>query len=156
MKEIGVGMLLVAFSAICFAQKAPEGCYWGVDGWGFSHHADRRKGYNEKNWGAGARGQCGNWFAAVDDMRNSVRGNTLSVGGGYEYPVFSIGDFTFSAEAELTHLDYEVPGRGVARGFILLPGIEARKGRWGGTLAYVPPGGRRESIFLIFGSYYFY
>jgi len=144
-----------------FACLAPAAClaedenHLALDLWGMSHHGNRDKGYNEKNWGLGVRAYHGNWFAAVDDMRNSLRGNTLSVGVGYKQPLFTLGGYTLSVEAELSHLDYHVPKRGVARGFIVLPGAEVRKGPWGASFAYVPPNSNRKSVVMVFGSYYF-
>lgn len=138
--------------AVCLAEDEN---YLALNLWGLSHHGNRDKGYNEKNWGLGVRGYHGNWFAAVDDMRNSLNGNTLAIGGGYKYPLAKFGEYTVSVEAELSHLDYQVPKRGTVHGFVLLPGAEVRRGHWGATFAYVPPSTNRKSVVMVFGSYYF-
>src|ERR1035437_1088663 len=98
---------------------AQEENHLAVDVWGLSHHVNREKGYNEQNWGGGLRLYHRSFFVAADIMRNSVRGQTSSIGAGYDHNLFNIGTYAFSAEVEVAHLDYQVPKRGTARGVVV-------------------------------------
>ena len=158
MKNLSGSILLsfVLFTSPAFAaEETPAENHIAVNVWGFSHHAQRNKGYNEQNWGLGVRAYHGNWFAAADEMRNSVRGNTFAYGIGYEYPLFTLKGFTASAVAEAVRVNYEFPGLGIARATVILPGASVRKENVSANLLYIPETSHRKSIVMLFGTYHF-
>jgi hypothetical protein len=145
-------LIIVLFGPVaCIAAEN----HLAINVWGFSHHVSRDKGYNEKNWGLGMRGYHDNWFASIDYMRNSLRGQTTSIGAGYDYPVYSLGKYTFLISAEVAHLNYQVPDRGTARGYVILPGISIRRENMNLNMTLIPPSGKREPIVLYFLTYHF-
>jgi hypothetical protein len=126
-----------------------------VDLWGLSYHGDRDQDHNERNWGIGLRAYHGNWFAAVDQMKNSFRGKALAVGVGYEYPLTTIAGYTLSAEAELLHLDYEKPGQGAVNGWGILPALSLRRGDVSMHVGVIPPTESQKGLLLFFLTYHF-
>jgi len=146
MKNLKVFLLffVLLFPITCRA----EDFHVALDLWGYSHHAERNKNYNERNWGFGGRVYYGNWFAAVDDMKNSVRGKAVSVGIGYEYPLFTVSGHTVSAVGELSYLKYGFPNKGTLHGTIFLPGASVRNGNWSGNVVLIPKTGKRKEILL--------
>ena len=159
--KIAAGVLLL-FALSGFTKSfAADGCpstnHFAVNAWGLSYHETRNKGYNEQNWGLGLRWYHGCWFLAADNMRNSVRGMTLALGGGYEYPVTTIKGYTLSIAGQLTRLDYEVPGRGVAHGVVTLPFVSVKKDDLGlaGNIGIIPAIGRGRPVLLFFVTKHF-
>lgn len=148
-------LLLLFFSGLASLCFAAEDNHLAANFWGLSHHQSDRKGYNEQNWGLGLRAYHKNWFVAVDQMRNSARGQTRAIGIGYEYPLIEIKGAKFSIAAEAAHLDYEFPGRGTARGILLLPFVSVRVNEWSGNVGLIPPNGKREAIVLFFVTWHF-
>lgn len=149
-------LLLFIISALtpCAAEESRDN-HFALNFWGLSHHQSDRKGFNQQNWGLGLRAYHKNWFVAVDRMRNSARGQTLAVGGGYEYPLFDFKGAKFSIAAEVAHLDYEFPGLGTARGLLLLPFVAVRVGNLGANMGIIPPSGKREAVLLFFATWHF-
>ena len=147
MKNLTVRLLffVLLFPITCSAE---EEVHLALNLWGYSHHAERHKNYNERNWGFGGRGYYGNWFAAIDDMKNSVRGKAVSVGIGYEYPFFTVSGYTVSAVGEVSYLRYEFPNKGTMSGTIILPGASIRNGAWSGNVVLIPKTNKRKEIWL--------
>lgn len=148
----GLPLCVLLASTSCLAE---EDIHFAVDLWGASRHADRKRNYNEQNWGIGVRGYYGNWFVSLDRMRNSVNGYTRAVGFGYEYPVVKFSGYTLSLGGEAIRLDYQIPDRGTLHGSVLLPELSIRKGQVSGNIGFVPPSGKRKSIFLFFATWHF-
>ena len=156
MKKV-LSVLFVCFllsSSAAIAEEAER--HFAVDIWGFSHHVNRQRDYNEFNPGGGVRLYYGNLFAAVDIVdRNSVRGNTWAFGVGYEYPLAKIGSFTLSPMIEIARMGYQFPKYGTLYGPILLPRVSIRKGLLSGNVVYVPSTGKRSGIVLFFATVHF-
>ncbi len=142
-----IAVLALLMPAVCLAESD---CRFALDIWGASHHFERNKGYQEVNPGIGVRAYCGNWFVAADKVaHNSARGSTLAIGGGYRFPLTTVGEYALFFDAEAVHLNYKIPGKGDVRGWGAVPSFVIKRGAWSFDTAYVRAG-RRGGVLLFF------
>lgn len=134
-----------------------------VNLWGLSHHWDGKNSprkLEEVNTGAGIRFYCGRLFAAVDDMKNSVGGNMLAYGVGYEFLLAQVRKIAVSFTPQLTRVQYEIPGYETRRGNAIFPAFSLRGEKMALNLGFIPRErrllkllGKGEAIF-VFVSYH--
>ena len=129
---------------------------WAVNIWGRSDHEGPAKNKNENNGGIGLRLFLDERsFLSADFLRNSVRGDTEILTWGREWKMFEIWGYQFSWVANLSHIRYVIPGKGVVHVPIIpIPALAIRNGDWAMNAAYLKDG-NKDAVLIGFLSWFF-